>query len=43
MTWKNVNREVDEIQVTINDIQTWRDRIDAAISSGMVETVSFFC
>lgn len=37
----NLNREVDQIQQDIDDMERWRDRIFAAIHQGYVENVGF--
>ncbi|KAL3272976.1 hypothetical protein HHI36_014433 [Cryptolaemus montrouzieri] len=36
----NINRELDQIQVDIDDMERWRDRIFAAIQQGYVQSES---
>ncbi|XP_077295280.1 phenoloxidase subunit 2-like isoform X2 [Arctopsyche grandis] len=36
-TWQDLNRPSDDIILNIEQIEQWRDRIDAAISSGNIE------
>ncbi|KAL3272975.1 hypothetical protein HHI36_014432 [Cryptolaemus montrouzieri] len=36
----NINRELDQIQVDIDDMERWRDRIYSAIQQGYVQTES---
>lgn len=38
-TWQDINRPSDDIILNIEQIEQWRDRIDAAISSGAIENV----
>lgn len=40
MTWQDLNRPVDGLLVTIDDMERWRRNIEEAISTGRVTTVS---
>lgn len=41
MRWQNINRPVDGINITIDQMEEWRRRLEDAVSTGRVRLVSF--
>lgn len=40
MRWQDLNRPVDNLHVTIADMERWRRNVEEAIATGMVRLVS---
>lgn len=40
MRWQDVNRESDNLRVSIADMKRWRKNVEEAIATGMVRNVS---